>query len=283
MIICIFICILSIQIVNSNNILFNFGYSLEPKNKCDNQTFLVIYVHSSPQNFKNRLKIRETWGNLLYLRQNKIRLFFTCGLSEQNKINDLLKLESATYNDIIQANFTDSYHNLTVKGVTSLKWIAASCQNVPYVLKVDDDVYVKIKLLTKHLKIRLDEEKEEKSSILCYVHNSMKVIRDKNSKWYVSLTEYPNRYYPKYCSGSAFVMTKDAVQKIAKNSQRVKFFWIDDYFLTGRVARSFRINLIEFNSVYILKTDKSKDAISKKEENFLFAHFGHRKHSLDYF
>lgn len=273
---------LYIQYINSKNI-FNLGYILEPRNKCDNQTFLLIYVHSSPENLKNRLKIRETWGNLHDLENNQVKLIFTIGLSKENKINDLLKLESAMYNDLLQINFSDTYRNLTIKGVNTVKWIANNCKDVIYVLKADDDVYVNTKLLTKHLKLRLKEEKEDRSSILCYVHNKMKVIRDKKSKWFVSSDEFPNKYFSKYCSGSAFIINKNAVFKLAKYCHNAKFFWIDDYFLTGRMAKLFRIDLIEFNSVYILKTDKSKQALLNNQTNFLFAHFGHKKHSLDYF
>lgn len=278
-----FFFILSFHFAKLKSKIINLEYTLEPKNICDNRTFLFIYVHSSPGNLKNRLKIRETWGNLNYFTQNEVKILFTSGLAKDKKVNDLLKLESEIYNDILQANFTDTYRNLTIKGISTLKWLGYRCNNVPYVLKVDDDVYVKTKLLKNHLKIRFEDEKEEKSSILCYVHNKMKVIRDKKSKWFVSPKEFANKYYSKYCSGSAFVITKDAVKKISQNSHRVKFFWVDDYFLTGRVAKILRINLVEFNSVYILNTDKSKQALSNKSNNFLFAHYGHKRHSIDYF
>lgn len=278
----IFFFIFYFQYVNSKNI-FNLGYILEPMNRCNNQTFLLIYVHSSPENLKNRLKIRETWGNLNNLENDQVKLLFTCGLSKDNKVNDLLKLESATYNDILQINFFDTYRNLTIKGGSTLKWIANNCKDVLYILKVDDDVYVNTKLLTKHLKLRSGEEKEDKSSILCYVHKKMKVIRDKKSKWFVSTEEFPNKYYSNYCSGSAFIMNRHAVLKLAKFCYNAKFFWIDDYFFTGRMAKLFRIDLIEFNSVYILKTNKSKQALKNNQTLFLFAHFGHKRNSIDYF
>lgn len=58
-----------------------------------------------------------------------------------------LSSESQTYGDILQESFVDSYANLTLKSVMLLKWFTRECDNIPYVLKTDDDMYINLKQL----------------------------------------------------------------------------------------------------------------------------------------
>ncbi|CAF0760310.1 unnamed protein product [Brachionus calyciflorus] len=273
------------SLVNSEKNDFNFNNLIEPTNNlnCGDGTFLLIYVHSSPENYKNRLKIRQTWGNINKYVPNDLKLLFTTGLSSESLVNDKLKLESSIYNDIIQYDYSDTYRNLTIKAVMTLKWISKSCKNVKYILKVDDDVYVNYEPLMQHLRVRFDEEKDDVNTIMCFVHKKMKVIRNRNSKWYLSKEEFARNYFSKYCSGSAYVLTGDLAKKISHTSKKVNFFWIDDYFITGIMTQILKINLVEFNSVYVLKTTKSKEMLASNKHNFIFAHVGHSKNSLDFF
>ena len=44
--------------------LYSFDYNLYPGNVCsDDSVYLLIYVHSAPDNYKRRMIIRNTWGN----------------------------------------------------------------------------------------------------------------------------------------------------------------------------------------------------------------------------
>ena len=70
-----------------------------------------------------------------------------------------MKREAAVYNDIIEEDFLDSYHNLTLKSVAMLKWVTLTCfrnnvtSSLPqYVLKVDDDIFVNIERLFNVIK-----------------------------------------------------------------------------------------------------------------------------------
>lgn len=97
----------------------DFKYILNPgKDICgkDNgkSVLLLIYVHTSPENFNQRQTIRETWGKRSMFPNN--RILFTMGATPKQEVNKLLALEFNYYNDIIQEDFTDSYKNLTYKG-----------------------------------------------------------------------------------------------------------------------------------------------------------------------
>ena len=51
----------------------------------------------------------------------------------------------------IQVDFEDSYRNLTAKAMSALAWIGRYCNQTRYVLKTDDDAYVNMRALLKHL------------------------------------------------------------------------------------------------------------------------------------
>lgn len=45
------------------------------------------------------------------------------------------------------------------------------------------------------------------------------------------------QFYPPYCAGMAYFMTKTTVSHLVQASHSVKFFWVDDIFITGYVAK----------------------------------------------
>jgi hypothetical protein len=211
--------------------LHNFSYLMKPTNfscikndiKSEN-FFLLVYVHSSPSNFKRRLQIRETWARRSLF--SDLRLVFMIGKTNSKLDDDLLQLEQSIYNDLVQEDFVDSYRNLTYKAIMAMRWISEYCSNAKVILKVDDDIFVNMFLLIEHVKKMNTYDLIEKRSIFCYVFNYMKPIRLPKSKWFVSHQEYkPDRFH-KYCSGSAYLLTGDLPPLIYKSSQYIKFFWI---------------------------------------------------------
>ena len=101
------------EIVNFNN----FSYVINPEGRiCSKENvFLLVYVHTSPENYKRRVTIRETWSQK-HLFTN-VRIVFFTGLSLRTEANDMLKLESSLYKDIVQKSFVDTYRNLTLKSM----------------------------------------------------------------------------------------------------------------------------------------------------------------------
>jgi hypothetical protein len=88
---------------------------LSPK-ACRNDTYLLIIVISNARYFERRAGMRNS-TNIGTYRGKGVRLVFLTGRTDDPKINAELRSESATYRDIIQANFMDSYRNLTLKTV----------------------------------------------------------------------------------------------------------------------------------------------------------------------
>jgi len=233
-----------------------FTYVINPEGVCSGDVFLLVYIHSAPSHFNQRMAIRETWGNSNNFPNIAIKVVFLCGIipsKEGSAVQDALSLEADTYGDIIQENFIDSYRNLTYKGIMGLKWVSQYCQNARFLLKSDDDIFINMFSLVTHLKnIEVQKGKPVRNLLLCLVWYHMKVMRDTHSKWYLSPTEYAGDYFPTYCSGSAFILTTNVAAAMFNASFKIPFFWVDDFYVTGLLAREVGVTHENFNSVYML-------------------------------
>lgn len=261
------------EIVNRHD----FNYTLNPANRTcekrgeDDEVFLLIYVHSAPEHFKNRLAIRDTWSRRSMFKH--IRIVFMMGLPERPNIQDYLELESNHYNDIVQEDFIDTYRNLTYKGIMAMKWIAEYCPQAQFILKIDDDIIVNLFILLRHLAHLNEYNIEKKQTIMCLVWTYMKVMRNKKSKWYLSKEEYEPDHFSHYCSGSAYLLTNDLPQIMYNRSFYVKFFWVDDFYMTGLLANASNATLEFYNSLYALTGERLENGFVDKRADFsLYGH-----------
>ena len=272
------------RIVNNHS----FRYILQPKNLCSNGMFLVTYVHSAPTNNKRRMIIRNTWGNPANVQKEnvKIKVFFVIGVSLKPLVNEAIQFESERYGDVLQEDFLDSYHNLTYKGIAALKYISHNCRNVPYVLKTDDDIFVNIFSLIHHLQTisapkHVDTTgrnptrvSHKEQFLLCLAWSNMKVMRTVKSKWYVSKEDWHDDVFPTYCSGSAFVLSRDVAVKIYNASLYTPPFWIDDLYITGLLPLRLGLHHVQFSKRYELQFSKFEESYKKNpnQETYIFSH-----------
>jgi hypothetical protein len=184
-----------------------------------------------------RLLLRQTWVRP-GLYDLPVRFAFFIGLrSNDATLNQAVQLESDHFQDVIQADFEDSYRNLSLKSLSALHWITANCNWTRYVLKTDDDAYVNMRALLQHLS-DIDHPRDPSGGlkprrlILCRIWRGMNVLRD-DIKWGVSRDEFPDEFYPAYCSGIAWIMTRDMIVAMDRIANKVKRFWIDDVYITG--------------------------------------------------
>ncbi|CAF0956813.1 unnamed protein product [Brachionus calyciflorus] len=262
------------KIVNRHDFEFilNPGHEIcKPLDEYDN-VFLLIYVHSSPSNFKRRLSLRETWAKRSMFRD--IRIIFMMGDVQDKKIKNLIQLENGIYKDIVQENFIDAYRNLTYKGIMAMKWISTYCPKAKFILKVDDDIISNIFILLRHLYSLENYKVLKPKSIMCLVWVGMVVMRDKNSKWYLSKDEFKDDVYGKYCSGSAYMFTNDLPREMYNASLYLPFFWVDDYYISGLLARGVESNYQFFNSLYIISSNLVEQRFLNKKtcDHTVFGH-----------
>ena len=261
----------------------NFRYIINPSDICRGKdVFLLVYVHTSPDHHKKRTAIRETWGNPKNFPNTIIKVVFLMGVPKEQSVQDALHLESDTYGDIVQENFIDSYRNLTYKAIEGLKWITRNCRHAQFILKSDDDIFVNMFNLVGHLK-SIEEFRggTVNKLLLCLVWYRMKVIRDPKSKWYIPRSEFPEDYFPTYCSGSAYVLSPDVVADMYNASLGTPFFWVDDFYITGLLASKVKVKHEKFNSVYVLGPSTFLDKFTERNKwrTLVFGHVHNLNHA----
>ena len=142
------------QVINN---VTSFNYTI-PFEKCrqKNQLFnqsVFIGIVSAPGNFERRDSIRETW--IRHLSQelhhqhliDVVGIVFFMGQTGNKSIQARIEKEAIQYEDILQFAMMDGYYKLSSKAAAFLNWINNYCDEVDFVLKIDDDVYVQVQNL----------------------------------------------------------------------------------------------------------------------------------------
>lgn len=284
---------------------------------------LLLVIKSATCNFLQRIIIRQTWGNEQRFSDVKIRTVFMLGecssidcpnehhpttttimftrksqkfikIFNQNQTIDcqrLIDIENQFYRDIVQADFIDSYYNNTKKTMSSLQWTAKNCNQVPFILFVDDDYYISIKNLLKFSRNYLrfimeptteqfdDSDLSDNQDIqqaqvdwlqhrqqydgrlyVGYLFPNSHPLRHLTSKWYISLNEYEWNQYPPYITGGCFLVNNQTLIDLYYSSLYSESFKYDDVYL-GILAYRMNIKLIDLKqqiSFYSLKYDWKK-------------------------
>ncbi|KAL3855101.1 hypothetical protein ACJMK2_014330 [Sinanodonta woodiana] len=194
-----------------------------------NLTFLIM-VHTAVPHFYQRKALRETWANPRLLKKHSSRILFLVGRIENETVQRSLETESKQFQDIVQGDFIDDYHNLTHKGVLGYRWITEYCQNAKFILKIDDDVFVNIFRVIHTL---LPKFKDGQRKIACHVHEYLIVYR--SGKYAVDPDYFPllNYVYLQYCPGPFVIMPRSMVPEMYEAARTTPFIWVDDFYLFG--------------------------------------------------
>lgn len=192
---------------------------------------VLVIVHSAPAHCEIRNAIRKTWTNNSYLdpKLGTVKVLFLLGQIHNTKIQADLEHEFAEFKDILQGDFEDDYHNLSVKGVMGFKWITERCLNAKVVIKVDDDVVVNMGEVLADLGTYMKPK-----TVMCRISTRAPIFRKKTEKWYVPEHLFPNQqYFPSYCTGVYVSFSIDLIPKLLQSAYVTPHFWIDDVYLYG--------------------------------------------------
>ncbi|XP_071981545.1 beta-1,3-galactosyltransferase 4 [Engystomops pustulosus] len=179
-------------------------FLLSPASTCSSPPFLLILVSSAPTHRDRRDAIRQTWGGLASATASSSLTLFVLAVPKSPEERAALMHEAVTHRDMIQANFTDSYRNLTLKTITGLTWALEKCRGARYLLKTDDDVFVNTLILTRFLR------GESGPQYMGRLHWHVRPDRDPDSRHYVPQKLYDGKYFPPYCSGTGYILSYDA-------------------------------------------------------------------------
>lgn len=224
----------------------NFPYLLDHPDKCTGKdVLLLIFVKSSPENTERRNAIRSTWGNETYIQNTlgvTIKVVFALGVirpktSEPSwnsrsgaDFQEQLIQENDLHGDLIQKDFLDSFHNLTLKLIMQFHWMHSHCSHAHFFMTADDDVFVHTPNLVTYLQ---DTSRRGITNFwIGRVHRGAPPVRNKDSKYYVSYEMYQWLSYPDYTSGAGYVVSSDVADKIYHATLTLNAsLYIDDVFM----------------------------------------------------
>ncbi|KAH9773918.1 Beta-1,3-galactosyltransferase GALT1 [Citrus sinensis] len=165
---------------------------------------LFIGVFSTANNFKRRMAVRRTWMQYTEVRSGTVAVRFFVGL----------------------VSFTEPY--LLLLWYTIVMWdrSVTDVVSAKFVMKTDDDAFVRVdEVLTSLKRINVH------SGLLYGLINSeSRPHRNPESKWYISLEEWPEETYPPWAHGPGYVVSHDIGKAVYKRYKegRLKMFKLED-------------------------------------------------------
>jgi Galactosyltransferase len=181
---------------------------------------LVVLVLSKREHFDRRSMIRQTWG-----KAYTTSLYFVIGGDTSNNYNltidsqeqrQFLLDEQGTHRDLLDTRHPESYRSLPHKLRYAIRWVIFTCQNnnieVNWILKVDDDMYVR----NKNLSTLFSLLNPQTSTVLGQIQRNLPVQR--HGKWAEDVTYYQKHpIYPPWPLGSCgYVMSRAVANIIAQ-------------------------------------------------------------------
>ncbi|KAJ7369622.1 galactosyltransferase [Desmophyllum pertusum] len=219
---------------------------LQQKIVCKNELFLLIQVHSSPENFMSRQAIRLTWGSMEHFIGNRQqnnggkfrswKTVFLIGQSSNTKINHLVKQEASIYKDIVIGSFEDTYRNLYMKMIFSINWPLDQKCHASYILKTDEDCFVNMGNLLNWLS-SYHEANGTRPLYAGRVQIGTNVIRDNKSRYYISKKDHPANKFHAYVSGGGYVISGNLLPLLVEVSRRSPVFPNEDALLGSLMHR----------------------------------------------
>lgn len=166
----------------------------------------------------------------------KIKHLFAVGtLGLSNDEIDQIKSEQKVYNDLLLINdLYDSYPNLTLKLIKSTEKLVQTTPNFKFLLKTDDDSYVKLDLLAQDLiqySSRLAAMKQRKQTLenleLYWGYFNGRASIKKSGQWQEVNYNLCDRYLP-YALGGGYVLSNNLVKYIAEHGQNLNRYISED-------------------------------------------------------
>ena len=230
---------------------------------------LVIFITSAPFQTERRLSIRQTWLSLLVnntiargrssIRTMKnpsnssnnlvIHYWFVCGRDTKQEVESAVEDESAVYGDILRLEYTETYSLLVFKTMSSL-WLA-STMDIQFIVKVDDDVYLHVPKMIWWLKTSSLPKKLYAGS----VEYGAKINRNPKHKWFVSEQFLNDSWFPPYCNGPFYILSKSALLELLKvsSNEGLTPFPLEDAYI-GILAKRVGIAPLQLKGKRVLIT-----------------------------
>jgi len=173
-----------------------------PKGSGGGDMRLFIGVMSGPDNRLKRDAVRRSWFQDPNVTPGNVEVAFFIGQSGNPLIDSKVKVEAGTFNDIIIIDLKEDYYSITHKTLAIITHMATRT-NAKYLMKCDDDTYVRIDRI-----LELLDNHSGGNLYMGKISYRSPPIRDKASKWYVSEAQFPGSVYPPFAHGPGYVMSR---------------------------------------------------------------------------
>lgn len=207
-------------------------FLLFPANACSPPPLLLVLVSSAPSHRDRRDAIRKTWGSLSSATSSSSLTLFVLAVPDKAEERSALVHEAVAHGDIIQANFTDSYRNLTLKTLTGMVWALKKCQGARFLLKTDDDVFINTPALSAFLK-----EQHQELQYFGRINWHVPAFRNPENRHYVSHELYAGDHYPPYCDGAGYILSLGAARHLLQEAGNGPWPAVEDVY-TGILAKA---------------------------------------------
>ncbi|EYC07202.1 hypothetical protein Y032_0071g524 [Ancylostoma ceylanicum] len=189
----------------------------------------LIAVYTRVNEPEARLRFRRSYGSLS--SKYNFTVLFPLGTADE-KTNDAILRESYQFGDILQTNFTDSFHNLTLKSYSFSNFVRKNCTSVRAVLKLDDDVeWNARKVFAEMATIDVKGKRLYCECVPCGIPE-----RTCGRKYFVSWAQWPHQSFPPYCVSATYFGSPSTFVALHDATSTVRHIWLDDVFSTGVVG-----------------------------------------------
>ncbi|XP_045109117.1 beta-1,3-galactosyltransferase 5-like isoform X2 [Portunus trituberculatus] len=247
----------------------------DPDHLCrtaDPPPLAVALVVSAVPHDGRRTFIRDTWARAAWYPHTLLKTVFVVGATQDEAQQQKLDEEIRTHGDIIQYNFIDSYANLTYKTLSLLSWGVTRCSEVQFLAKIDDDVLVN----PFHLKVFVQDTLQHppapkgilpNDELFQAPPNTNPAVKHiygrydaqpyplRTTKWALSLDEYPEKVFPPFVHGPAYLVGMAAARELLRVAPYVPLVKLEDVYTTGLVAHAAGLRHVQiFGHVSTFKT-----------------------------
>ncbi|XP_072293177.1 UDP-GalNAc:beta-1,3-N-acetylgalactosaminyltransferase 2 [Eucyclogobius newberryi] len=131
-----------------------------------------------------------------------------------------LEQESRRHRDMVFVDVVDTYRNVPTKLLQFYKWSVGNA-DFNLLLKTDDDCYIDVDAVLTKI-----DQKALKRSNFWWGNFRQSWAVDRIGKW--QELEYPSPAYPAFACGSGYVVSRDLVQWLASNAEKLKAYQGED-------------------------------------------------------
>ncbi|KAJ4955459.1 hypothetical protein NE237_012242 [Protea cynaroides] len=174
---------------------------------------LLVGVFSTGNNFERRMALRRSWMQYKAVHSGDVAVRFFVGLQKNRQVNIKLWRESNFFGDIQLMPFVDYYSLITLKTI-AICILGGKILPAKYIMKTDDDAFVRIDEVLSSL-----DGKVSNGLLYGRISFDSEPHRDKDSKWYISMEEWPHVSYPAWAHGPGYIISRDIAKFIVQGHQ----------------------------------------------------------------